>query len=179
MINKKKHTNYSYFNVSQQVFLRYRIVDDFVYVAMKRHLCVEARLSALSVANLTSNGLIDRFGLWLPGWDVFLLMPIYHLYLRFVVPVWTLVSNISHTTYNITSSKNLLRYSKIAMSNWIIYGFWKISGVLGSHRSKHTKLSSTSLCGTYEMPFQVIIRTTWPWTIVSVVFGTLPHSLHA
>ena len=61
------HTNYGYFNVSQQVFLRYRIADDFVYVVMKRHLCVEARLSALSAANLTSNGLIDRFGPWLPG----------------------------------------------------------------------------------------------------------------
>jgi hypothetical protein len=29
---------------------------------MKRHLCVELRLSALSTANLTSNGLIERFG---------------------------------------------------------------------------------------------------------------------
>ena len=57
------HTNYGYFNV----FLRYRIADDFVYVVMKRHLCVEARLSALSAANLTSIGLIDRFGPWLPG----------------------------------------------------------------------------------------------------------------
>ena len=67
MINIKKNTNYGYFNVSQQVFLRYRIADDFVYVVMKRHLCVESRLSALSAAILTSNGLIDRFSLWLPG----------------------------------------------------------------------------------------------------------------
>jgi hypothetical protein len=43
VINKKKNMNYGYFNVSQQVFLRYRIADDFVYVVMKRHLCVEAR----------------------------------------------------------------------------------------------------------------------------------------
>jgi hypothetical protein len=43
------------------------------YVAMKRHLCVEARLSALSAANLTSNGLIDRFGPWLPGSNVYLM----------------------------------------------------------------------------------------------------------
>jgi hypothetical protein len=63
----KTNTNYDYFNVSQQVFLRYRIADDFVYVVMKRQLCVESRLSALSAANLTSNGLIDRFGPWLPG----------------------------------------------------------------------------------------------------------------
>jgi hypothetical protein len=34
---------------------------------MKRQLCVESRLSALSAANLTFNGLIDRFGPWLPG----------------------------------------------------------------------------------------------------------------
>ena len=68
MINKKKNTNYGYFNVSQQIFLWYRIADDFVFVVMKRHLCVEARLSALSAANLTSNGLIDRFDPWLPGW---------------------------------------------------------------------------------------------------------------
>ena len=67
MINIKKNTNYGYFNVSQHVFLRYRIADDFVYVVMKRHLCVESRLSALSAAILTSNGLIDRFSLWLPG----------------------------------------------------------------------------------------------------------------
>jgi hypothetical protein len=67
VINIKKKTNYGYFNVSQQVFLRYHIADDFVYVVMKRHLCVESRLSALSAAILTSNGLIDRFSLWLPG----------------------------------------------------------------------------------------------------------------
>ena len=30
------HTNYGYFNVFQQVFLRYCIADDFVYVVMKR-----------------------------------------------------------------------------------------------------------------------------------------------
>jgi hypothetical protein len=59
--------NYGYFNVSQLVFLRYRIADDFVYVVMKCHLCVESRLSALSATILTSNGLIDRFSLWLPG----------------------------------------------------------------------------------------------------------------
>jgi hypothetical protein len=41
--------------------------NDFIYVVMKRHLCVEARLSALNAAILTSNGLIDRFSLWLPG----------------------------------------------------------------------------------------------------------------
>jgi hypothetical protein len=58
VINIKKNTNYGYFNVSQHVFLRYRIADDFVYVVMKRHLCVESRLSALSAAILTSNGLI-------------------------------------------------------------------------------------------------------------------------
>jgi hypothetical protein len=67
VINIKKNTNYGYFNVSQQVFLRYRIANDFVYVVMKRHLCVESRLSALSAAILTFNGLIDRFSLWLPG----------------------------------------------------------------------------------------------------------------
>lgn len=67
VINIKKNTNYGYFIVSQQGFLRYPIADDFVYVVMKRHLCIEARLSALSAAKLTSNGLIDRFGLWLPG----------------------------------------------------------------------------------------------------------------
>jgi hypothetical protein len=50
--------------MSQQVFLRYRTANDCIYVVMKRHLCVEARLSALSAAILTSNGLIDRFSLW-------------------------------------------------------------------------------------------------------------------
>ena len=45
VINIKKNMNYGYFNVSQQVFLRYRIADDFVYIVMKRHLCVESRLS--------------------------------------------------------------------------------------------------------------------------------------
>jgi hypothetical protein len=43
------------------------MADDFVYVVMKCHLCIESRLSALNVTNLTSNGLIDRFGPWLPG----------------------------------------------------------------------------------------------------------------
>ena len=71
VINIKKNTNYGYINVSQQVFLRYRIADDFVYVVMKRHLCVEARLSVLSAANLTSNRLNDRFGSWLPGCSLF------------------------------------------------------------------------------------------------------------
>ena len=66
VINIKKNMNYSYFIVSQQGFLRYPIADDFVYVVMKRHLCIEARLSALSAAKLTSNELIDRFGPWLP-----------------------------------------------------------------------------------------------------------------
>jgi hypothetical protein len=51
---------FGYFNVSQHVFLRYRIADDFVYVVMKCHLCVESRLSAFSAAILTSNGLIDH-----------------------------------------------------------------------------------------------------------------------
>jgi hypothetical protein len=32
VINIKKNTKYGYFNVSQQVFLKYRIADDFVYV---------------------------------------------------------------------------------------------------------------------------------------------------
>jgi hypothetical protein len=47
-----------------------RLEHDFVYVVMKRQLCVESRLSALCAAILTSNGLIDRFSLWLPGWVI-------------------------------------------------------------------------------------------------------------
>ena len=67
VINKKKTRITVISSFPQQGFLRYRIADDFVYVVMKRHLCVESRLSALSAAILTSNGLIDRFSLWLPG----------------------------------------------------------------------------------------------------------------
>jgi preprotein translocase subunit SecG len=78
----RKNTNYGYFNVSQQVFLRYRIADDFVYIAMKRHLCVESRLSALSAAILTSNGLIDRLVLCV-CFVLFLLAIVLSVLLRF------------------------------------------------------------------------------------------------
>ena len=68
VINKKNNPRITVISsFPQQGFLRYRIADDFVYVVMKRHLCVESRLSVLSAANLTSNRLIDRFDPWLPG----------------------------------------------------------------------------------------------------------------
>ena len=67
VINKKKTRITVISSFPQQGFLRYRIANDFVYVVMKRHLCVESRLSVLSAANLTSNRLIDRFDPWLPG----------------------------------------------------------------------------------------------------------------
>ena len=66
MINIKKH-ELRLFQRFPTGFSEVPYRDDFVYVVMKRHLCVESRLSALSAAILTSNGLIDRFSLWLPG----------------------------------------------------------------------------------------------------------------
>jgi len=52
-------------------------------------MCVEARLSVLNVANLTSNRLIDRFCPWLPGCIMFNIVTLFKMtmFSRFYVMV--------------------------------------------------------------------------------------------